>query len=824
MNRQNDKVNISRIALAQIRYRKSSSILIGIAILLTSALIMMIGCCGYGLIRYQRENIRMTQGDFHAAYNRIDSEKYEQLRNHPALEKVGGSQMFAQTEIGDMTGFLYAVDEDFTAMINRFPLTAGQLPVQADEIALSDYFLQQMGYKGVIGEEITLKFRILEKGDYVEERFTVSGITAEPDINQLSGRFPCLLAEQYADSVISPEDRLRAVYFKLRDEQDYNTETIETAIRRLTAELNIDENDLSLNVQYLWFIIAPNTEVIMGIAALIILVMFFSAIVIYNIFHVGIVDRIQEFGKIRAMGAEKSQLKAVVLLEGLVIGGIAVPLGLILGGLLSEIGFNLLFRELQKRSMGELIRFTLWNPFIILFSAAVIFFTIWLSLRKPIRLVTRISSIDAIRHSASAVQTLKRFRSKTDRPVDYRDLSLSRLAFANLVRNKKRTVTTILTMGLSSILFIVTANVGSSITAEDMTSRVMEKGDFLISLDYALQDKTFPENNLFNMQERGLLNDDFVKAVKAVPGVKAVEVRKGTAFRNVTLSEKTGTDYYNVIVALSPEEWEKEQKDVIDGEADYDKLAEQGGMIFTWATENRLQEFGYEIGEPISIVLLNGQKEIPVQRELSAFSDSLRSDFVMPLSGFEQLGLEGNTNFMIFITCESGMAAVAAAGLSELTAQDKAYVMMDYREQYELSEMQIRLILYPIYGLLMALGFIGFMNMANTIITSIMTRKKELGVLQAVGLTNQQMSQMLQIEGLAFTIGTLCLALTAGNGLGYAAFAWARDNYVLEIRNYHFPILEETVFVAVIVLLQFVLSGYYSRMVRKEGIIERVRQ
>lgn len=820
MKRRSDKVYLSHIAFAQIRYRKSSSILTGVSILLTSALIMMIGSCGYGLIRYQRENIRMTQGDFHAAYNRIDIEKYEQIRNHPALEKVGGSQMFAQTEIGDMTGFLYAADEDFTAMINRFPLAVGQLPVQADEIAISDYFLQQMGYEGVIGEEITLRFRILGKGEYAEEKFTVSGITVEPEINQLSGSFPCLLSEQYADSVISPEDRLRAVYFKLKDEQSYNTETIETAIRQLTAELDIDGNDLSLNNQYLWFVIAPNTEVIMGIAALIILVMFFSAIVIYNIFHVGIADRIQEFGKIRAMGAEKSQLKAVVLLEGLVIGGISVPLGLILGGLLSEIGFHLLFRELQERSTGDLIRINPWNPIIILFSAAVTFLTIWLSLRKPVRLVTRISAIDAIRHSSSAP---KRFRNKTDKPADYRDLSLFRLAFANLIRNKKRTVTTILTMGLSSILFIVTANVGSSITAEDMTKRVMEKGDFLISLDYALQDKTFPENNLYNMQERGLLNDDFVETVKAVPGVKAVEVRKGIAFQNITLSEKTGADYYDIIVALSPEEWEKEQKDVIDGEADYDKLAEQGGMVFTWATENWLQEFGYEIGGPISMVLRNGQKEIPLQREISAFSDSLRSDFVMPLSGFERLGLEGNTNFIIYITCEPGMAAVAAAGLSELTTQDEAYVMMDYREQYELSEMQIRILLYPVYGLLMALGFIGFMNMANTIITSIITRKKELGVLQAVGLTNRQLRQMLQIEGLAFTIGTLCLALTVGNGLGYAAFAWARDNYIMEIHNYHFPIIEETVFVVIIVLLQFVLSGYCSRMVRKEGIIERVR-
>ena len=37
-------------------------------------------------------------------------------------------------------------------------------------------------------------------------------------------------------------------------------------------------------------------------------------------------------------------------------------------------------------------------------------------------------------------------------------------------------------------------------------------------------------------------------------------------------------------------------------------------------------------------------------------------------------------------------------------------------------------------------GLIGFMNMANTMIMNITTKKQEYGVLQAVGMTNKQLN------------------------------------------------------------------------------------
>ena len=42
--------------------------------------------------------------------------------------------------------------------------------------------------------------------------------------------------------------------------------------------------------------------------------------------------------------------------------------------------------------------------------------------------------------------------------------------------------------------------------------------------------------------------------------------------------------------------------------------------------------------------------------------------------------------------------------------------------------------------------------------------------------TNKQLNLSLQIQGLIFTVGTICVALAAGLPLGYALFSYAKHN------------------------------------------------
>ena len=73
----------------------------------------------------------------------------------------------------------------------------------------------------------------------------------------------------------------------------------------------------------------------------------------------------------------------------------------------------------------------------------------------------------------------------------------------------------------------------------------------------------------------------------------------------------------------------------------------------------------------------------------------------------------------------------------------------------------------PVYIFVMFIGVFGIINLLNTLITNILTRKRELGVLQAVGLSSKQLSKMLLIEGLFYTLGVLLLSISCGTLIGY---------------------------------------------------------
>ena len=78
------------------------------------------------------------------------------------------------------------------------------------------------------------------------------------------------------------------------------------------------------------------------------------------------------------------------------------------------------------------------------------------------------------------------------------------------------------------------------------------------------------------------------------------------------------------------------------------------------------------------------------------------------------------------------------------------------------------------YAFLLILGAVGVMNLINTMVNSIYTRRRELGIIQAIGMSEKQLVRMLQLEGLFYTAGTLLVALGIGSLAGYGIFLYAK--------------------------------------------------
>ena len=113
--------------------------------------------------------------------------------------------------------------------------------------------------------------------------------------------------------------------------------------------------------------------------------------------------------------------------------------------------------------------------------------------------------------------------------------------------------------------------------------------------------------------------------------------------------------------------------------------------------------------------------------------------------------------------------------------------------------------------------------MANTMIISIITRKQELGVMQALGMTNRQMNRMLRNEGVIFTLGSILVSLIVGMPAGYAFFRYGREHGFFGLDVYHIPFAEIIAMVLILSVLQISLSYILSRNVKRESFVERIR-
>ena len=124
--------------------------------------------------------------------------------------------------------------------------------------------------------------------------------------------------------------------------------------------------------------------------------------------------------------------------------------------------------------------------------------------------------------------------------------------------------------------------------------------------------------------------------------------------------------------------------------------------------------------------------------------------------------------------------------------------------------------------LVVILAFIGIMNFFNTTATSVISRKKELALLEVVGMTKKQISKMLVAEGFlylggAFMIAVLLVVVGAKqiliNTLGTAFFF-----------RLHLTIVPCVLMIPILVGIAYVIPKYQFEKMSRESVVERIRK
>ena len=183
-------------------------------------------------------------------------------------------------------------------------------------------------------------------------------------------------------------------------------------------------------------------ELVIAIAAFLLLVIFTGYLIIYNIFQISVAGDIRFYGLLKTIGTTPRQLKRIIRQQALLLCLIGIPAGLLLG---YGIGAVLVPVVLHSIQLDTGITTISTSPVIFLGSMLFALLTVLLSCSKPGKMAAKVSPVEATKYT-DVMQTKKKRRS-------IRGAKLHQMAFANLGRNKKKTVLVVVSLALSVTLF-----------------------------------------------------------------------------------------------------------------------------------------------------------------------------------------------------------------------------------------------------------------------------------------------------------------------------------------------------------------------------------
>lgn len=810
--KQNKNV-IAMVARQNDKNNKTRSILVITAIFLTTMLLTILCVFANGLTKYNRANAGIQYGYFYGAWLSLEQGQIQEMRRRSEFEKVGtmaeAGKMEKKTEDGTNVEIsLMTSDKTALALTNlNREIKEGNFPEQENEIALSSSVLEKLGYAGTgIGDVVTLPYRASLQQKYCDMDFVVSGLLVEENgVKSNRGRGYC--SEMFYEAQFPEEQRRYNAYFSLKDSVPMNTDNAKDVILDLADRCGIEEKQVSVNGNYLLWKLDPGSETFSICAIIAVFVILFSVIVIYNIFQVGLAQKIQEYGKIKALGATKRQMRKLIYREGIYLAMPAIPAGLFVGYLAAVVSFQWLTG--QAGGSADMISVSLFSPVMLLTAAFLAFITVVLSLRRPMKIVASISPVEAVRYQENASGKRGGLRKGK------KEVTVMSMAMANIAGDGRRTLMTIFTMGLSCVLFVILSNWIGNIDEEYDARTYVRHGQFVISLDYSINDKAYPENNLDSVLKRNPLNEELLEELKKMDGVTEVRMEQ------LLLAQIDGKP--DTVSVLSREDFEKSAEASSGiGNFDYDTVSKDNSIVFGWIYF--MEEEGYSLNQPVKMELFNGKSSTVYSGKIAGSFGYMNSgNWAITEDTCQRLGLYGDGIGCVWVDCGKKDVPAVRQELEELLRGKEHIKVMEFESALRSSKKGARIMKVGCYLFLAIIGLIGFMNLANTMIINIITKKQEYGILQAVGMTNAQLNRSLQMQGIIFTIGTVLVAVAVGLPAGYGLFLYGKSESLFGLNRYHIPVAEILVMVAAVALLQVVLSFLLSRNLKKESLVERIR-
>ncbi|MDR1851370.1 MAG: ABC transporter permease [Propionibacteriaceae bacterium] len=795
------------LAIKHLKSHRATSAFTLVAIALSCVLVTAVVSMGAAMAdAIQQRGFIQYGHSAHAHFQKLTPSEAQAVSSHPLAASYGKTRFvgldtaaIAHTPIAAKT-----MDAD-AAKYTLNPLVAGRLPQAEDEVAVQSWVLEDLGLPVELGQRINLNLEVQGKQHALSLK--VTGLTGASKTRSQYGF--ALVSEQLADNLLTGVDPaetrangtntgMTELYVML----DAPTSRLQSAFDKLVSDTGIDVEltNSSVNQAYLESVAV---EAIAAMGAGLALMAACGYLLIRNIMHISVAQDIRRFGLLKAIGATRKQIGRIVRFQALVLCVIGIPLGVALGWAAALWLTPVLMSSLAAGSDYGVVAVPWWA---LAASAVLSLLTVLVSCASPARVAGRTSPVEAARFSGIALPR-RSTRRGTNAP------SVGRLASANLFRARSKTVVSLVSVCVGLVLFSVVFAVSGGI---DAASTVKNQ----IISDYVVSSEEWFDTTQFYWEPTNVLTEDVADAVKALP---AVEDAAGVYYKREDTSVLYGFDdgWLDVL-----------EKAVVKGTFDRQKfLTGDYAVIVNAAMPSIAGAGAAQQTEPWNVgnkVELHPQSTAGKTYEVMAAVDY---DALAPLSAHgvsmnnaivpasEMRG--GDAELMMLGVFASPSAELEAA-LDTLAATVDGLQARSRADYLEETQGMIQQLVVVGGALSLMVLAVGLLNFATTTTTGIMSRRRELAMLQAVGMSPRQCKAMLTLEGLSFVGLCLVFFATVGTLAGFGVVSLlSQANGVF---RYQFSALPLLATAAPLLLLGAALPRVVYRTVSREPVVTRLRQ
>lgn len=624
-------------------------------------------------------------------------------------------------------------------------------------------------------------------------------------------------------------------YVTLKNPKEY--ENVKNQIKNTIEAETKNEIEVEVNSDLLRFegVLSESTlGVLYGIASVIIVIIIVSSVfVIRNSFSISVSEKTKQYGMLASVGATKKQIKRSVLLEGLYIGIIAIPLGILLG--IVAIIILLWIVNLLIGDMMEGTEFVYNVPgMAILISVVISGITIFLSCLIPAIKASKIPPIEAIRGTDDI--KIKTRKIKTSKLTKKLFGIGGVIASKNLKRNRKKYRTTVVSLVVSISIFIALSSF--------LTYGQMMTGSYYTDLSYniavnggneALYEKIATWSGI-NSYSYSYQTSAVIDVNKYGTDFAKEELENKKQIYEEDFPEDVGKYEYNTlgltIVMVNNDYFKSYVKSLGMNEKDYSNIAILGDDMMHYLGQGKSKVehyFNVKAGEVMEATMDDEQKQIKISKITTE----------RPM-GYEGCYTEGGYLFVSedypVVTKDkselnSGNLCIDAQKPSEIEnkltdlkkeGEDFEDIMITNLAEY--ADQQKRIIILVsifLYGFIAVITLIGVTNIFNTITTNMILRSKEFANLKSIGMTTKEFNKMIRLESVMYGTKSLLIGIPIGLLGSYEIFKSFTNSIDFGFIIPWHAIIISVIFVFIIVGLTM---KYSLNKINKQNIIETIRQ